>query len=683
MSSATVRSTLIGTETVFKNFKISTKVFGGFAVVLALLIVISLTSTYSLMTSNDGFQRYRLTTRELTNSAEARGNFLVTELSVMRYLADRTEKSQETARQSGVTTLKNIDALLKIVVDKDRTDRITTAQSEIKTFLKGFEEVAIQEKIRNDTLENELNKIGPELERSLTKVIEGAKGAQDTSAALIAGNVRRHLLLMRLYVMKFLLDNRKSDFERALQESASMEGTLQQLNRELQNPMRRGLANKVGELRKAYEDAFLKTHDAIVARNRVVADTISPIGKDIDSRMASLKTTIRGEQDKIGPETTRIMDNAVTITMIVALASIIIGIFAAWLIGGGISRPIRAITEAMNTLAGGDKTIEIPGKDRKDEIGLMANAVQVFKDNMIQNDEMAANEAAQAKARQQRAQHIENLTSEFDTGVSELLNAVASAATEMESTATSMAGIANDTNHRATTVASASEQASANVQTVAAATDELNSSVQEISRQVTLSAEIAGRAATQAETTDGQVRGLADAAQRIGEVVSLISAIAEQTNLLALNATIEAARAGDAGKGFAVVAAEVKELATQTGKATEDIGKQINSIQSETAEAVNAIQSIGSIIREVNEIAASIASAVEEQSAATGEIARNVEQAATGTQEVTSNIMEVTQSANETGAAATQVTGVAADLSQKSEQLKHQVERFLNDVRSA
>jgi methyl-accepting chemotaxis protein len=345
--------------------------------------------------------------------------------------------------------------------------------------------------------------------------------------------------------------------------------------------------------------------------------------------------------------------------------------------------PLRSMTGAMTELAGGNYGVEIPATGRKDEVGDMAASMLVFKENMIKAKEAAEREAVEQQARVLRAQTMEKLTREFDADVTAVLKTVASASTELQSTATSMTATAEETSRQSTAVAAAAEQAAANVQTVASAAEELSGSVSEISRQVSQSTTIAAKAVEDAERTNEQIKGLADAAQKIGEVVSLITAIAEQTNLLALNATIEAARAGEAGKGFAVVAAEVKNLANQTAKATEEIATQIGGIQGATGEAVIAIESISGTIRQISEIATTIASAVEEQGAATQEIARNVQQAARGTSEVTSNISGVSQAAGETGAAASQVLGASSELSQQSEQLRSQVERFLAGVKSA
>ncbi|WP_306150587.1 MULTISPECIES: methyl-accepting chemotaxis protein [unclassified Roseibium] len=354
-----------------------------------------------------------------------------------------------------------------------------------------------------------------------------------------------------------------------------------------------------------------------------------------------------------------------------------------YLLSRTITKPINNIVGDMEQLSSGKTDIVLEGADRRDEIGDMVKAVAVFKESMIQNEKLARTEAEETRRRDARAQHIESLTKDFDARVSELLNGVAAGSVEMEKTAGSMAAIATETNDRAGTVYNAAEHAASNVQTVAAATEELISSIDEIARQVTQSSAIAKSAVDQATTTDQQVQGLVVAAQRIGDVIGLISEIAEQTNLLALNATIEAARAGELGKGFAVVASEVKELASQTAKATEEIGQQINSIQTETNQAVAAIKSIGQTISEMNEIAVGISSAVDQQKAATGEIAHSIENAASGAKEVTANIQEVTSSAGDAGAAATQVTETAGDLSQKAELLKSQVEQFLSQVRAA
>ncbi|MBT5375117.1 MAG: methyl-accepting chemotaxis protein, partial [Rhodospirillaceae bacterium] len=363
-------------------------------------------------------------------------------------------------------------------------------------------------------------------------------------------------------------------------------------------------------------------------------------------RAGKLLTTLSGEKDEAGQRSGGMvanqkrllnedadlladeMNNLVILQWVLLAAGLVIGIAVGFATIRAIVGPITSMTGAMGELAGGNKGTEIPGTERKDEIGEMAGAVQVFKENMIKNDEMAEAQRKEDEIKHQRGEKIEKLTSDFDNTVSNSLGAVASASTELNATSETMAASSEETTRQATAVAAAAEEASTNVQTVASASEELSSSIDEIRRQVSQSTDIAGKAVDEAKRTDSTVRSLSEAAGKIGDVVALITDIAEQTNLLALNATIEAARAGDAGKGFAVVANEVKSLANQTAKATDEIGGQIKGMQVVTEEAVSAIEGISSIIDEISTISTSIASAVEEQSAATTEISRNVQQAA-------------------------------------------------------
>ncbi|WP_404558470.1 methyl-accepting chemotaxis protein [Bradyrhizobium niftali] len=376
----------------------------------------------------------------------------------------------------------------------------------------------------------------------------------------------------------------------------------------------------------------------------------------------------------------------------VARTSFVTGVLVALVLIGAcifsvfsIARPMRALTAAMEKLAGGDFSVVLPGLGRKDEVGEVAGAVEKFK--IV--SEQKAREDAEAKMRQdqiaaeQRKAEMRRLADSFEGAVGEIVGTVSSASTELEASATTLTSTAERTQQLTTVVAAASEEASTNVQSVASATEELSSSITEISRQVQESARVASEAVGQARTTTERVSELSKAATRIGDVVELINTIAGQTNLLALNATIEAARAGEAGRGFAVVASEVKALAEQTAKATGEIGQQIASIQTATEYSVGAIKDISDTIEKLSEISSTIAAAVEEQGAATQEISRNVQQAAEGTHQVSSNITDVQRGASETGSASSQVLSAAQMLSGDSNRLKLEVGKFLDTVRAA
>ena len=368
--------------------------------------------------------------------------------------------------------------------------------------------------------------------------------------------------------------------------------------------------------------------------------------------------------------------------ILLAVGLLVAGVVSLLIIRS-ITGPVNGMTEAMGKLANGNLETEVPALDKTDEIGEMAQAVQVFKDNAIEVKRLGEEQkAAEARSEKEKRDMMLAMADDFEASVGGVVQSVSSASTEMQSSAQSVSSTAEETSKQSTVVAAAAEEASTNVQTVASASEELSSSISEISRQVAQSTQIAGAAVSEVEGANEKVKGLADAANKIGEVVALITDIADQTNLLALNATIEAARAGDAGKGFAVVASEVKNLATQTAKATEEISAQINDIQGATQEAVTAIGSIGSTINQMNEIASAIAAAVEEQGAATQEIARNVEQAAAGTTEVASTISQVNSAADETGKSAGDMLSAASELSQQAELLRGEVDKFLVNIRN-
>ncbi len=405
------------------------------------------------------------------------------------------------------------------------------------------------------------------------------------------------------------------------------------------------------------------------ALNKAVQDLADTNNKEIDRMAAELATYQRSTAIEV---------------LAVAAIGLLIGAGLASLIAIGlVARPIGRLTQTMQGLAGGDTSVEVPAADRRDEIGDMARAVVVFRENAIRAEAAEAAKRADETQREERRRGLEALTKSFGETMDQVVRTLAGTATEMQSSAEAMSRLTSSTETRSSTVAQASHTTSSNVQTVAAAAEELSSSIGEIGRQVAESAKVAQRAVDEANRTDQSVQSLADGAQKIGEVVRLINDIASQTNLLALNATIEAARAGEAGKGFAVVASEVKSLANQTAKATDEIAAQIQGIQAATQAAVQAISGISQTIGEVSQIATGIASAVEQQDAAAREIAQNVQMAAAGTDEVSSNIAGVRESVSEAGSAARAVLTAAEGLARQSSTLERQVGDFLVKVEAA
>jgi len=417
---------------------------------------------------------------------------------------------------------------------------------------------------------------------------------------------------------------------------------------------------------------FVATHE-----NHLIV--VSPVttGKD-KQRIGTL--AIAWSLDRLNEKVTSGFRTLVIVGAIVVVVLISLLVIA---LGRTVTRPVKIMTGTMASLAAGDTGAKVPDRDRRDEIGGMARAVQVFKDNAIDKLRLEEEQAAsQQRVEGEKRQAMLEMADRFELQVKEVVDGVSSSATEMQATAQQMSATAEETSRQSANVASASDEATSNVQTVAATVEELSASIAEIGRQVLQSAKIAQNAVQESESTNETVQGLAEAAGKIGEVVNLINDIAGQTNLLALNATIEAARAGEAGKGFAVVAQEVKNLANQTAKATEEISSQILAVQDETTGAVGAIEKIRTVIGEINDIATTISSAVEEQGVSTQEIARNVQQAASGTQDVNANIENVSKAAGETGTAAGQVLTASQEMSRQAEGLRDEVGRFLTEIRT-
>ena len=440
------------------------------------------------------------------------------------------------------------------------------------------------------------------------------------------------------------------------------------------------LRQRLAEYQRDFAD-WMETALTLSAELKTMSETFSVVEPVIDAASKSIDD-ISIEADRLNAKERDIIQFWIAI----AIAAIgIVVLSAGILIGRSVGRPLTAMTAAMSELANGNFAIVLPGLGRSDEIGKIARAIEAFKVKAEQKarDEATAKLKEDQTAAEQRKVDMHRLADQFEAAVCEIVEAVSSASTELEASASTLRITAEQAQEQTGIVAGASEEASTNVQSAASATEELSLSVNEISRQVQESARMAGEAVGQARSTTERIGELSRAASRIGDVVELINTIAGQTNLLALNATIEAARAGEAGRGFAVVASEVKALAQQTAKATGEIAQQITGIQAATEDSVAATKEISATIERLSEVSSTIAAAVEEQGAATQEISRNVQQAAQGSQQVSISIIDVQQVASETGSASSQVLTAAQSLSRDSNRLRNQVAQFLAMVRAA
>jgi methyl-accepting chemotaxis protein len=666
----------------FQNAKLGVKLGLGFVVMLSISLMLVANDQRSMSHSEESFDEFGRIATSSFFVADVESGLLNAAVSMRDYLLSPTSENLEKLNNNRQTFQDALKTARSAVTHPERA-RILTEMSDTRDkYDNSLVKAAASTNAQMRMVNEEMAPLGVAIRQALsdTNVLAEKAGKFELSTDL--GQINESFLLARLTVYKFLESNNPDDQKRIFEEVKKAEESLKHaLTASNEASFDQRLTSIGAEIPK-YRALADKLMDTTVQRNQAVAEA-GRLRRVLMDQIDEVTKSQKADQARLKQQAADSFDTARLLGWSGLALALVIGAFCAFGLTRTIAGAVQAMTKAMQALAQGDTKAEIPARGRGDEIGSMAAAVQVFKDNAIERIRLEAQQAAEIEAKEKRTRAIEQLIGDFDGQMASILRTVSSAATELDSTAQSMAATAEETSRQATASAGAAEQTSANVQTVASAAEQMTGSLLEISRQVSRSTGIANDAVNQAGQTDATVQGLAQAAQKINDVVELISTIAGQTNLLALNATIEAARAGEHGKGFAVVASEVKNLASQTAKATQDITAQIASIQEETNGAVTAIRGIGGTIRQMNEITTTIAAAVEEQNAATAEISRNVAQAAAGTQEVSLNVGQVMEASAQTGSAATQVLGAAGELSQQAEMLRAEVERFLAGIRAA
>ncbi|PWC98233.1 methyl-accepting chemotaxis protein [Azospirillum sp. TSO5] len=666
----------------FNRFSVGSKITAASAGILVFLVLIGGIGIAALSEAGGAVDTYRRLGQQTNELGRIQALMLEMRQQATRFLLTGDAEVGATVRRTAEEAAQTINKARALFTDPALLQTADHMAQEIAQYREAFSATMDFQDQRSKAIAD-LDEIGPRLETALDGIMDSASAAGDTDAAYLAGMALRHMLAARISATRYNVDGSpalasqtRSQFTDAASRGGAMMAKLTDLDR-------RKMAMSYTAMLRVYISGFNTVVKATTERDRLVNEVLTPVGDSIAKEAEQLTEASVGHQKELGMATGAFLDKARGGMVLASLIAVVLGLATALLIGRGLSRPVVAMTDRMTRLAGGDRSVDIPGLDRADEIGGMATALQVFKDSLIESDRLAEAQRADHAAQRGRGERIDRLTQEFDRLVLAALGRVSAAATQLQATAQTMSATAEQTTRQADAVASASNEATGNVETVAAATEELTASIAEIGRQVAESTRIAGQAVATAEKTDGTVRGLVDAAQRIGEVVQLITDIASQTNLLALNATIEAARAGEAGKGFAVVASEVKNLASQTAKATEEIGSQIAGIQEISRQAAGAIAEIGRVIAEISHISTTIAAAVEEQGTATKEISRNVQQAARGTQQVSGNIAGVSEAAASTGDASREVLTAADGLNHEATDLRGFVSRFLAEMRAA
>ncbi len=660
---------------------IKQRIFGGFAALLIFLIIVSLFAVIKLRAINVDTQEGNTAADEVVSVLN-----LSNETIALRRLAFvfMSNAKQETATQLQQSAAKIFEQMGPMSAKATPENKIfyDKMKSELQIYLDMFNEGA---KIRldRDSLILNMAASGKEILTSLSNVAAKSRENKQIDIVERSDTLVNQVSVVRMSILSYVIWSKEDAMNTAEKAISTLESSLKEWAAQETNPEYQAQLKIASEQVPIYRQYIETLHTSTKKMNEIFNTTLPPHGVLFAEAANNLRISNEKDLDELQARISSAIETTSTLSMVVGSLAVLVGVFMAFFIARSISSPLLNMTGAMEKLADGQLNTEVPALERGDEIGAMAKAVQVFKQNGIRARDLAAEQESQRTAREARGRTIEELTRNFNSSVSSVLEVVTGASTVLESTAQGMSSTAEETSRQATAVASSTEETTVSIQTVAAAAEELSASISEIGRQVAQSSHVSQQAAEDAHRTDMTVKGLAESSAKIGTVVSLINDIASQTNLLALNATIEAARAGEAGKGFAVVANEVKALANQTTKATEEIGNQIGAVQSATAEAVRAIAGIVTRVEEINHIAASIAAAVDEQAAATGEIARSVSQAAEGARSVSTTIGGVTVAAGETGAAAGDVLAAAQSLSQEARELKSLVSKFLAGVGNA
>ncbi|NBC31622.1 MAG: HAMP domain-containing protein [Alphaproteobacteria bacterium] len=656
------------------------------SLVLGGLLVLFLASgglgTWSLDRTAGTLAGYRTLTGAAGSVADIRDRLAASQLAVKDFLIGGETAGAEAVRLRLAETRTAIAVTTEAATRPEHGRLLEALQESVDAYADDFEAITGQEAER-DRRYRVMTTAGAAVERALTSLMIGANNDYDAEVAFEAGMVLRTLQIARMEAARYLIETDTEAAERAQAALAGLNEEVQALVDMLIDSSWSALVRSVDERSARFAETFATLEAATRERARMVSEELAGSAAAVDAAIDDFAGAVTAASEELGATTTEVARAGLVVTSVLLAVGLVAGIAAMLFVGRRIARPLAGLTGTMHRLAEGDHAVAIPATGRRDEIGRMARAVEVFKQNLQRNQELTEAAAREQESRDKRAGAIDAMTRDFDARVRDRLTAVAGAAQALQTTAGGLSGTADRASRQSTACAGASEQTTGNLQTVASAAEQLACSIREIGERVQESSTLAQDAVGRVERSDAQVRDLAASADKIGMVVQLITGIAEQTNLLALNATIEAARAGDAGKGFAVVASEVKSLANQTAKATEDITAQIAGIQGATGSTVAAIGEVGSLIRSMSDIAATVAAGVEEQNAATQEIARTVQQAASGAADVSSAIVKVNGAATETDAAAGSLREAAADLTGQSEALAGLIRQFLDDVRAA
>lgn len=648
------------------SLSIKTRVVG-----LAGIAVVAVATVAAVfMLSNDSYEESQIEDSRFSSIAQATAALRIAALNMNRAQQDFLLQHDPGAAQAAKAAAGEALRLVQTLDERDREHVFGNSLSNVRAGVQAYDQ-ALEKAVDIATRKGLTPDQGAE-----GALRESAHKIESTIAAVNDDGAMLHLLSMRRHEKDFLLRHEPAYLDKAVREHGALLAALKRV------PLADATRSAAVEQATRYLAALLEyatldtaSRQAAVQLGNTFAALI-PVLDGIATYAADRQKVLEASLESIHVQT-----ETLTITLTLGISALFVVI--AWLIARSIVVPIYGLTVVMGRLAEGQRWITIPFTDKGDEVGVMARAVEVFRQGLVRAEALDKEAKAKHEAELEQARRRAQLTDGFNTAVGRTMAKLAGAVDEVGAAVSGLRDAARETAEQSAAVAAAAEQSSANVQAVAGATEELGASTQEISRRVQESRTISREAVSGIEAAASRVHSLKNATSRIDEIVRLIEDIASQTNLLALNATIEAARAGEAGKGFAVVAHEVKSLATQTARATGEIQAQIAQVQGSTRDVVETITNVHDVVTAVDQVVTSIAAAVEEQNSSTAEIARNIHEAATGNASVSESITRVSQVATGTGTMAERMHAVAQQLETEAADLRREVEVFLAGMNAA
>jgi methyl-accepting chemotaxis protein len=664
------------------NFRITTRLYTGFGVLILLGLVVAGFGVVRLTSIDGQLGRFVAVAENTSRNLEVQQIAERLRRLALRYSMVHEESAIGEFEADQAKAIQLLASAIKITISDERRRLYTDMSATIATTKQDFDKLVTLGRTVVDA-RTQLFTGGDALTAATMKLVGAVRAETDqTARGDAADDLERNILLLRVANWRFLatLDAKGPAIFQASAEKA--QAALARLENTEAATSAAPLLAPTGAALAAYIQHFGETSGALLQSTELFETVMRPrfikITEDGSAAQNSLNATLA--DTRLVTEATVSSTQQLEVTL--GVVSALLGLGLAFLIGRSIVGPVSRMTEAMGKLAEGDHSVEIPARDAQDEIGAMAKAVDIFKQNMIEAERMEAQQTASRAARARRQDVMERETDGFSTTASAVMGRLTGFADQMRIAAEAMTHVAEVVHQEASSTSDGAAKSSHDLTAVAAAVEELNSSVAEISRQVTTAADVARQAVQRAEASQSTIQGLSESTARIGDVVRLISDIASQTNLLALNATIEAARAGDAGKGFAVVAGEVKALASQTAKATSEISAQIASVRDATAATITAMTEIGTMIGQMEQVSTAISAAVEEQSVTTREIASSVQAVSGATEQSAQAMGQVVVLADQAGSASQTVLVGVADIGQETTTLRGEVERFLVAVKT-